>query len=97
MAIQKLSEFERCLIASESAEVGQHVTLRQALRTDKQTSPGTIAILVGPEGGFTEQEVELAKKNGAIPITLGPRILRTETAAVVAATLILYESGQMER
>jgi 16S rRNA (uracil1498-N3)-methyltransferase len=64
--------------------------------TDKNISK-TIALLIGPEGGFTEQEVVAAKENGAIPITLGPRILRTETAAIVAATLILYELGQMER
>jgi 16S rRNA (uracil1498-N3)-methyltransferase len=91
-----LRNFDRCLIACEPAEDRQRLALRQALRTDKQTVPGSIAILIGPEGGFTEQEVVAAKENGAIPITLGPRILRTETAAIVAATLILYELGQME-
>ncbi len=92
-----LRDFERCLIACEPAEGRQQRSLcEQALRTDKQTAPGTVAVLVGPEGGFTEQEVVAAKENGAIPITLGPRILRTETAAIVAATLILYELGQME-
>jgi 16S rRNA (uracil1498-N3)-methyltransferase len=95
-----LRGFERCLIACEPAESGfdpaQRLTLRQALRSDRQTAPGTVAILVGPEGGFTEQEVVAAKESGAIPITLGPRILRTETAAIVAATLILYELSQME-
>jgi len=95
MAIQKLSEFERCLIACEPAEGRQHVTLRQALQTDKQTVPGSIAILVGPEGGWTLQEVVAAKESGAIPITLGPRILRTETAAIVASALILYELARI--
>jgi len=86
-----LRDFERCLIACEPAEGRQRVTLQQALRTDKQTAPATVAILVGPEGGWTLQEVVAAKESGAIPITLGPRILRTETAAIVASAVILYE------
>jgi 16S rRNA (uracil1498-N3)-methyltransferase len=55
-----------------------------------------MALLVGPEGGFTEDELERGRASGAIPFYLGPRILRTETAAVVAASLILYELGQMQ-
>jgi 16S rRNA (uracil1498-N3)-methyltransferase len=50
-----------------------------------------VALLIGPEGGFSEREVELAKEKGVTPITLGPRILRTETAAIVASALVLYE------
>jgi 16S rRNA (uracil1498-N3)-methyltransferase len=93
-AIQELSSFEKCLIAWPAEGSSP---IRVALHpTDKNISK-TIALLIGPEGGFTEQEVVAAKENGAIPITLGPRILRTETAAIVAATLILYELGQMER
>jgi 16S rRNA (uracil1498-N3)-methyltransferase len=91
-----LRDFERCLIAWESAEDRQRFALRQALRSDKQTAPGTVAVLVGPEGGFTEQEIQLAQSAGAVPVGLGPRILRTETAAVIAAAIILYELGQME-
>lgn len=50
-----------------------------------------VAVLIGPEGGWTEQEVELAKAQNAQIITLGPRILRTETAAIVASALVLSE------
>jgi 16S rRNA (uracil1498-N3)-methyltransferase len=46
-----------------------------------------VSILVGPEGGFTEQEVERARRSGAVPVSLGPHRLRTETAAVVAVAL----------
>jgi 16S rRNA (uracil1498-N3)-methyltransferase len=67
------------------------VTLQQALRSICKGVPETVALMIGPEGGFSQQEVELAKKSGAIPITLGQRILRTETAAIVASALILYE------
>jgi 16S rRNA (uracil1498-N3)-methyltransferase len=44
-------------------------------------------VAVGPEGGFTEQEVELAILNGWEPLSLGPRTLRVETAALAAAVL----------
>lgn len=49
------------------------------------------AVLIGPEGGFSEAEVKAARTAGFLPITLGPRILRMETAAVVAAALVLHE------
>lgn len=91
-AMQELFGFEKCLIACEK----QGDTIRAALRMSGKDAPDTVAVLVGPEGGFTDEEVVAAEKNGAMPITLGPRILRTETAAIVAATLILYELGQME-
>lgn len=55
--------------------------------------PSRVAIIVGPEGGFDRQEVEQAQQQGAVPVTLGNRILRTETAAIVAATLVQYIVG----
>jgi 16S rRNA (uracil1498-N3)-methyltransferase len=54
-----------------------------------------IAIITGPEGGFTEDEVSAAEEAGITPVTLGPRTLRAETAAVVAPALVLYELGEM--
>lgn len=51
----------------------------------------TVAVLIGPEGGFSGGEVELAKGNGFIPVSLGRRILRMETAAIVSAALVLHE------
>jgi 16S rRNA (uracil1498-N3)-methyltransferase len=54
-----------------------------------------LLILVGPEGGFTQEEVDLVVEAGALPVTLGPRILRTETAGLVAASIILYELGDL--
>lgn len=59
------------------------------------SSARRVVILIGPEGGLTKAEVEAAKEEGAVPVTLGPRILRTETAAVVAAALVLYELGDL--
>jgi len=59
------------------------------------TESGKVALLIGPEGGFTDDELQLARAKGATPISLGPRILRTETAAVVASALILYELEEL--
>lgn len=54
-----------------------------------------IFIIIGPEGGFTEQEISDALEYGIQPITLGPRILRTETAPLVALTAILFASNDL--
>jgi 16S rRNA (uracil1498-N3)-methyltransferase len=54
-----------------------------------------VAVVVGPEGGFTEAEVREAEAAGAVSVGLGRRILRTETAAMAALTCIMYESGEM--
>ena len=51
-----------------------------------------IAIFVGPEGGFSKEEADNAVKCGAVRVTLGPRILRTETAGAAVLAMILYES-----
>ncbi|ETX12046.1 16S rRNA methyltransferase [Marinomonas ushuaiensis DSM 15871] len=51
-------------------------------------SGNQICLLIGPEGGLTENEVQLAEKKGFNAITLGPRVLRTETAPVVALSVI---------
>lgn len=56
-------------------------------------SAQSVAYLVGPEGGFTEEEVTMARAGGIIPVSLGSRILRTETAAIVGAALIIYRTA----
>lgn len=50
--------------------------------------PAQVALLIGPEGGFAAAEVAAARAAGFLPVSLGPRILRTETAAIVAAALL---------
>jgi 16S rRNA (uracil1498-N3)-methyltransferase len=52
-----------------------------------------IVILVGPEGSFTDQEVDLVLREGFLPLDLGKRILRTETACIAAAALFLITAG----
>ena len=50
-----------------------------------------IAIFIGPEGGFEENEIQIALENGIEPITLGKRILRTETAGFTVLSWIVYQ------
>lgn len=56
---------------------------------------GKIYLMVGPEGGFAEEEVELATRRGFIPVKLGQRILRTETAAITLVGILQYELGDL--
>jgi 16S rRNA (uracil1498-N3)-methyltransferase len=60
------------------------------------THPFSIALFSGPEGGFSAGEFETASRYGMIPVTLGPRTLRAETAPLVAASAILYEMGDLD-
>jgi len=68
----------------------------RAVLGERQRKPFIVSLFVGSEGGFTAQEVELARRYGIQPVTLGPRILRAETAGLVATTAILYELGDLE-
>ncbi|MEW6244279.1 MAG: RsmE family RNA methyltransferase [Bacillota bacterium] len=54
-----------------------------------------VSVIIGPEGGFDPKEVRAAMDAGATPVRLGPRVLRTETAAVVAVSMVLYELGDL--
>ncbi len=90
-AIASVRAFECPLIASPAE---QRMTLRMALQKNVGNKLQTVALFSGPEGGFTEQEITLAA--AAVAFSLGPRILRAETASIVAAALILYESGRTE-
>jgi 16S rRNA (uracil1498-N3)-methyltransferase len=56
---------------------------------------GAVTVLVGPEGGLTELEQAAALAAGFMPVHLGPRVLRTETAAIAAVTLLQREWGDL--
>jgi 16S rRNA (uracil1498-N3)-methyltransferase len=63
--------------------------------TSRQPAPTEVHLFIGPEGGFSAGEIALARRHGAIPVTLGPRILRAETAAIAAAALALDTLGAL--
>lgn len=72
-------------------EKGKH-SLKEAL----ETAGDRLFLFIGPEGGFAPEEAALAESVGAKPLTLGRRILRTETAPLAALAAILYQRGEME-
>lgn len=68
---------------------------RNFAHTLKEREAGRVALLIGPEGGFAPEEVALAQACGVLPVSLGPRILRTESAAVIAAALVQFIAGDL--
>ncbi|MDO6422033.1 16S rRNA (uracil(1498)-N(3))-methyltransferase [Saccharophagus degradans] len=66
-------------------------------RTEKQlrdiTKPQSAALLIGPEGGLTEEEIKIAEAHGFNPLALGPRVLRTETAPIAALSVLQFVWG----
>lgn len=86
--INKISEYDRFLVAYEEEN---NNSLKEELKRIQKNDKYKIGILVGPEGGISEEEIDLLKNNGAKIITLGKRILRTETAPIVLTSNIIYE------
>jgi 16S rRNA (uracil1498-N3)-methyltransferase len=68
--------------------------IRQVLESRRDAE--SYVVLIGPEGGWTRAEVELARTHGFVPVSLGPRVLRTETAAIAITSLIRYSRGDLE-
>lgn len=90
-SLSNISEENLNLIPWEEEET---TSLKEVLKsiTDHREP---LTVFIGPEGGFTSEEVEAAKEKGAVPVSLGPRLLRTETAGLVTLAMILYELGDM--
>ncbi|MDX5375979.1 MAG: 16S rRNA (uracil(1498)-N(3))-methyltransferase [Halomonas sp.] len=63
---------------------------------ERSEPPSGVALLIGPEGGLSASEVEAAMASDFSPLSLGPRILRTETAPVVALSLLQYRFGDLD-
>jgi 16S rRNA (uracil1498-N3)-methyltransferase len=55
----------------------------------------SVSVIIGPEGGFTENEIKRAENKGIKAVTLGPRILRTETAGIAVMSILMYELGDV--
>ena len=86
-ALSEASGLTHKLVPYECAEGITHT--REVI--DKVNPSDSVAIFIGPEGGFDESEIELAKSSGFEIITLGRRILRTETAGMVVLSLLMMK------
>lgn len=90
--INEINTFDLILVPYEDKE---DYGIKGLMKDIDKESIKRICIIVGPEGGFEESEIERLKDAGASIITLGKRILRTETAGFVATSLIQYELGDL--
>lgn len=75
-------------------EVAERVPLRDVLESDL-AGAASVLVVIGPEGGFAAHEVESAVAAGARTVSLGARILRTETAALAVVAVLRYVAGEM--
>lgn len=90
--IDRVSNFDLVIVPYEDET---EVTIRQMVMSLDKNNIKTVAIIIGPEGGFEKEEIKILKEVGAKIVTLGPRILRTETAGFTATTLVQYELGDL--
>lgn len=86
-ALKRAQEMDVVLLPYENEE-GMEGS-RSAIRSVKGKQ--SVAVFIGPEGGYEESEIEAAKELGMKPITLGNRILRTETAGLATLAMLVYE------
>jgi len=73
----------------------ESITLNSLIAPSRKPAPQKILLILGPEGGFSDQEIKKTKADGCVVAGLGPRILRAETATIAACTLIQCLFGDM--
>lgn len=84
----KIKQYDIFIVAYEEEQIN---TLKNELKKVKKSEKYKIGILIGPEGGIDKEEIEKLKQNNAKIVTLGKRILRTETAPISMTSNIIYE------
>jgi 16S rRNA (uracil1498-N3)-methyltransferase len=95
MRVEVVSNLDEALDAAATVVVlweGAELPLQDALPDDGEEA---LRLVIGPEGSFSDDELAAARSRGAALATLGPGILRTETAALVGATLALARYGRL--
>lgn len=85
--VNQIKLYDRVIIANENE---RERTIPSVLKKCR-----TIALIIGPEGGFKASEINAAREAGAISVTLGKRILRAETASIITSALVLYGIGEL--
>ena len=100
--VHPLLSFEEILEESPNADLSLLFTTEatgplETLAETQTTRPTRLLLLVGPEGGFTPEEELKALEKGFLTVGMGPRILRAETAAIVAVSIVQYRFGDLGR
>ncbi|MGL4990873.1 MAG: 16S rRNA (uracil(1498)-N(3))-methyltransferase [Sarcina sp.] len=91
-ALKQMAKMDLIVVPYENATGYGIKSMAKKLENKKNVK---IAIMIGPEGGFEEKEIQKLKEINAHIVTLGPRILRTETAGFTCASLLQYEFGDL--
>ncbi len=89
--LERLDKNSLLLIASLQPDARPLKTVLEGYKSQNGSLPKRVTVFVGPEGDFTPAEIALAKSHGCQPITLGPIILRTETAAIYCLSVLAHE------
>ena len=93
MTFEKAVDFSKSLdLVIAPYENEKTLSLSSVLKSEK---PKSVGIFIGPEGGIADEEIEILEKAGIKTVTLGKRILRTETAGMAALTAVMYEYGEL--
>ena len=94
--MQEMLKGNDCVTKIIAYECEDRQSLKNALQSAEKKAPITdLLLMIGPEGGISEQELGIAREHGAVPVSLGRRILRAETAGLVAISAIFYETGDL--
>lgn len=87
----ELDRYEALLIASLQEGARSFKSVLSDFREQHGRRPSSVLVMIGPEGDFTPAESALAKTAGCLPVTLGPIVLRAETAALFSLSVLSYE------
>jgi 16S rRNA (uracil1498-N3)-methyltransferase len=89
--IEKAKEFDLALVGSLQPGTQHPRHFVKAFQSNQGRMPRSACVWIGPEGDFSTAELELIERSGAYPVTLGPLVLRTETAALYCLSILNYE------
>ena len=99
MSLTPASSFDETLAMARHHDLRlifwEQVSGPPPLRMGDYQKPASLFVMIGPEGWFEPEEIEKAKAEGFRAISMGPRILRAETAALAASTLVQFQFGDM--
>ena len=95
MAVSDGGSFEECLATGGTPAIMLAHSGKRGLMGLLPVEAEAVRVLIGPEGGWTDQETEAARRSGVGLWSLGPSVLRTETAAVVGGALVLAHVGRL--
>ncbi|MHC1683483.1 MAG: 16S rRNA (uracil(1498)-N(3))-methyltransferase [Clostridiaceae bacterium] len=90
--LKTIEDFDLVVVPYENAE---NYGIKAMMKNIKKENIKSIAILIGPEGGFEDSEITALKEKNAEIVTLGPRILRTESAGFTCISILMYEIGDL--